>query len=175
MTTTSPTPSTALPPRLDIEWLAQNCYIQFVHEDREYWDGSWHKEENEDEDSTLFRICEVYRRSRSDWMKFHRYMNNGKDRQTMTMCMQWCYPDYQQKRYELLGSRPTGVVAIGAIGKVEDLIMATLEKKMHATAADANDPDNDNKGRDLFYAVVALTYDQSSAVREYFHNDPSRT
>ena len=89
--------------------------------------------------------------------------------------MQRCYYDYEQKRYELLGSgRPTGVIAIGTRGKVEDQIMATLEK-MHATAADANDSDSDNKDGDLFYDAVALTYDQSPAVREYFHNDRSRT
>jgi hypothetical protein len=51
--------------------------------------------------------------------------------------------------------------------------MASLEK-MHATAHD-NDHDSDNKGRDLFYAAVALTYDQSPVVREYFHNNRSRT
>ena len=100
-------------------------------------------------------------------MRFHYYMNNGKNRQTMTMCMQQCYSDYQQKRYEFFG-KPTGVIAISARNRVEDLIMATLEK-MHATA-DANDPDIDNKGGNLFYDAV-----QSPLVREYFHNDRSRT
>jgi hypothetical protein len=57
---------------------------------------------------------------------------------------------------------------------VEDLIMATLEK-IHATAADANDPDGDNKDGDLFYDAVAMTYDQSPIVCKYFHNDRSRT
>ena len=51
--------------------------------------------------------------------------------------------------------------------------MATLEK-MHATT-DAHDNDSDNKDGDLFYDVVALTYDQNPLVREYFHNDRSRT
>jgi hypothetical protein len=167
---------------INSEWLAQNCHIQFEHEDQEYGKGDSEVEDtndtNEDEDRDRiisYRICDVCHRSRPDWMKSHSYMNNGKDRQTMTMCMQLCYPEYQQKRYELLGSgRPTGVIAIRARSKVEDLIMATLEK-MHATAADANDSDSDNKGGDLFYDAVALTYDQSPAVREYFHNDRSRT
>jgi hypothetical protein len=101
-------------------------------------------------------------------------MNNGKERQTITMCMQRCYHDYEQKRYELSGSgssgKPTGVIAIQARARVEDLIMATLGK-MHA--GDGND--NDDNAGDLFYDVVALTYDQSPAVREYFHNDRSRT
>jgi len=52
--------------------------------------------------------------------------------------------------------------------------MAMLAK-MHAIAADANDPDSDNKDGDLFYAAVASTYDQSPVVREYLHNDRSRT
>jgi hypothetical protein len=53
VTTTTPTPSAAI----DIEWLAQNCYIQFAHEDREYRNGSWHKEENENE--VAFRTVSV--------------------------------------------------------------------------------------------------------------------
>jgi hypothetical protein len=170
--TTTPPPSAAI----DIEWLTHNCYIKFAHEDQEYWNGDSHGEEtNEDEDRIIsYHICEVCRRSRPDWMRFHYYMNNGKNRQTMTMCMQQCYSDYQQKRYELLGSRkPTGVIAISARNRVEDLIMATLEK-LHATT-DANDRDSDNNDSDLFYDAVALTYDQSPAVREYFHNDRSRT
>ena len=105
-------------------------------------------------------------------MKFHNYMNNGKDRQTFTMCMQQCYSDYQQKRYKLF-DKPTGVIAISARNRVEDLVMYTLGK-MHATT-DANDRDSDNNDGDLFYDAVALTYDQSPVVREYFHNDRSRT
>jgi hypothetical protein len=136
--TTTPPPSAAT----DIEWLAKNCYIKFVHEDQEYWNGDSHGEEtNEDEDRIIsYHICEVCHHSRPDWMKFHCYMNNGKDRQTMTMCMQQCYYEYQQKRYKLFG-KPTGVIAISARNRVEDLIMATLEK-MHAT--DAHDRDSDN-------------------------------
>jgi hypothetical protein len=109
-------------------------------------------------------------------MKFHCYMNNGKDRQTMMMCMERCHHDYEQKRYELLGSgKPTGIIAISARARVEDLVMNTLGK-MYATA-DSNDNDghNDNNDGDLFYDAVALTYDQSPVVREYFHNDRSRT
>jgi hypothetical protein len=120
MTTTTPTPSsTASPPRIDIEWLAQNCYIEFAHENHEYSKGDSEVEEangDEDRDSVIsYRICEVCRRSRPDWMRFYGYMNNGKDRQAITMCMQQCYPDYQQKGYKLLGSgKPTGVIAIQA-------------------------------------------------------------
>ena len=51
--------------------------------------------------------------------------------------------------------------------------MAALEK-MHATT-DSNDRDSDNNDSDLFYDAVALTYDQNPPVREYFHNDRSRT
>jgi hypothetical protein len=146
VTTTPTTPSTAIPPAIDIEWLAQNCYIQFAHEDPEdqaYWDH---------EDSIIsYRICEVCRRSRPDWMRFYCYMNNGKDRQTMTMCMQQCYHDYEQKRYELLGGsgKPTGVIAISARTRVEDLIMTTL-RKIHSA-------DDDNNDGDLLYDAVALT------------------
>ena len=166
---TTPAPS----PTIDIEWLAQNCYIEFAHEDQEYGKGDSEVEEaNEDRDSVIsYSICEVCHRSRPDWMRFYGYMNNGKDRQTMTMCMQQCYYDYQQKRYELLGSsKPTGVIAISARTRVEDLIMSTLGKMRAA----AGDDDNVNGG-DLFYDAVALTYDQSPAVREYFHNDRSMT
>jgi hypothetical protein len=83
------------------------------------------------------------------------------------MCMQQCYRDYQQRRYELLGSgRPTGVIAISARNRVEDLIMSTLGK-MRAADGNDNDGHNDNNDSDLFYDAVALT-------REYFHNDRSR-
>jgi hypothetical protein len=72
-------------------------------------------------------------------MRFHYYTNNGNDRQTMTMWMQRCYHDYEQKRYELLGSgKPTGVTAITTRGKVEDMIMATL-RKMSALDGNNND------------------------------------
>jgi len=65
-------------------------------------------------------VSEVCRRNRPDWMKFHCYMNNGKDRQTMMMCMERCHHDYEQKRYDLFG-KPTGIIAISARGRVEDL------------------------------------------------------
>jgi hypothetical protein len=45
---------------------------------------------------------------------------------------------------------------------------------MHTTDGDVTvntAEDNDN----LFYDAVALTYDRSPMVREYFHNDRSRT
>lgn len=48
--------------------------------------------------------------------------------------------------------------------------MSTLGKMRAA----AGDDDNVNGG-DLFYDAVALTYDQSPTVREYFHNDRSMT
>jgi hypothetical protein len=85
--------------------------------------------------------------------------------------LQQCYPDYQQKRYKLFGSgKPTGVIAISARTRVEDLIITTL-RKIHAAEGNGND----NKDGDLFYDAVAMTYDQSPVVREYFHNDRSRT
>jgi hypothetical protein len=130
---------------------------------------------NDDRDSImLYRICEVCHRSRPDWMRSHCYMNNCKDRQTMTICMQRCYPDYQQKRYKLFG-KPTGVIAIPARNRVEDLVMYTLGKMHAADGHNDNDDDNDNKDGDLFYDAAALTYDQSPVVRKYFHNDRSRT
>jgi hypothetical protein len=51
------------PPRMGIEWLARNCYIEFAcehHEDQEYWNSdSLREEPNEDEDSVIsYRICE---------------------------------------------------------------------------------------------------------------------
>jgi hypothetical protein len=80
-------------------------------------------------------------------------MNNGKDRQTMMMCMNQCHHDYEQERYKLLGSgKPTGDVAITVRTRVEDLVMTTLGK-MHAT--------DDNNDGGLFHDTVAL-------VREYF-------
>jgi len=127
-------------------------WFPIAHEDREYRNVDWHKEEtNEDEDRIIsYHICEVCRRSTPDWMRLHCYMNNGKDRETMTMCIQRCHHDYQQKRYELLGSRkPTGVIAISARTKVEDLIMTTL-RKIHSA-------DDDNNDGDLLYDAVALT------------------
>jgi hypothetical protein len=51
--------------------------------------------------------------------------------------------------------------------------MSTLGK-MRAADGNDNDGHNDNNDSDLFYDAVALTYDQSSAVRGYFHNDRSR-
>ena len=36
-----------------------------------------------------------------------------------------------------------------------------------------DDSDNNNGELFLFYDAVALTYDQSPVVREYFHNDRS--
>jgi hypothetical protein len=163
-------------PTIDTEWLAQNCYIEFAHEVHEYRNGDSHGQEaNEDRDSIIsYRICEVCHRSRPDWMKFHCYMNYGKDTQTMTMCMQQCYPEYQQKRYELLGSRkPRGVIAISARTSMEDLVMNTLRNMRVADGN--NNGGNYNRDGDLFYDAVAMAYDQSPAVREYFHNDRSRT
>jgi hypothetical protein len=163
-------PSASTPPTIDIEWLAQNCYIDFAHENHEYGKlDSEVEEANGDEDRSSiisYRICEVCYRSRPDWMNFHCYMNNGKDRQTMTMCMQLCYHDYQQRRYELLGSgKPTGVIAISARNRVEDMIMTTL-RKMHSTA--------DNHDGDLIYDAVALAYVQSPVVHEYFHKSKNK-
>jgi len=88
--------------------------------------------------------------------------------------MQRCYHDKEEKRNELLGSgKPIGVTAITTRGKVEDMIMATL-RKMSASDGNDNDGHNDDNDSDLFYDAVALTYDQSPVVREYFHNDRSR-
>ena len=69
--------------------------------------------------------------------------------------------------------KPTGVTAITTRGKVEDMIMATL-RKMSALDGNDNDGHNDDNDSDLFYDAVALKYDQSPVVREYFHNDRSR-
>jgi hypothetical protein len=52
VTITPTTPSAAI----DIEWLAQNCYIQFAHEGHEYRNVSWHKDENEDEEFHIIRF-----------------------------------------------------------------------------------------------------------------------
>ena len=108
----------------------------------------------------------------------------------MTICID-CLRKYEEKRYEPFG-KPSGVVAITAIGRVEGIIIATLrmilmKKKendyakqsaamlmVHTTDGNITintAEDND----DLFYDAVALTYDQSPAVREYFHNDRSMT
>jgi hypothetical protein len=59
------------------------------------------------------------------------------------------------------------VVAITAIARVEEMIMTTLRMILTNGAAKEND--------NLFYDAVALTYDISPMVCEYFHNDRSRT
>lgn len=109
----------------------------------------------------------------------------------MTICID-CLRKYQEKRYELYG-RPKGVCAITARARVEEMIMTTLrmilmkkteekEKEKHGyimmiihttdgdVTIDASDY-NDN----LFYDAIALTYDRSPMLRQYFHNDRSRT
>jgi hypothetical protein len=50
------TPTTPSAAAIDIEWLAQNCYIQFAHEGHEYRNVSWHKDENEDEEFHIIRF-----------------------------------------------------------------------------------------------------------------------
>jgi hypothetical protein len=86
------------------------------------------------------------------------------------------------------------VVAITAGARVEEMIMTTLrmilikkeEGKGEQIAATAmviihTTTDGDvtintaEDNEDLFYDAVALTYDRSPMVREYFHNDRSRT
>ena len=60
------------------------------HENQEYLKGDWYKDEEKvGEDRIVsYRICEVCRCNRPDWLRFHNYMNNSNDRQMMTMCMQ---------------------------------------------------------------------------------------
>jgi hypothetical protein len=90
------------------------------------------------------------------------------------------------------------VVAITAIARVEEMMMTILrmvmrrkkdeeeeaeEQEKQSAAAmivlhTANGDATINTGEDnedLFYDAVALTYDISPMVREYFHNDRSRT
>jgi hypothetical protein len=100
---------------------------------------------------------------------------------------------YEEKRYELFG-KPRGVVAITAGARVEEMIMTTLRmilikkeegkgEQIAATAMVIIDTTTDGDvtintaedNEDLFYDPVALTYDRSPMVREYFHNDRSRT
>jgi hypothetical protein len=95
-------------------------------------------------------------------------MKNGKDRRTMTMCMQLCYYDYEQKRYELLGSgKPTGVIAILTRTRVEDLVMSTLRKCMQQIVMKTM------MTRIIKMVIcsmmLSLTYDQSPVV----HASPS--
>jgi hypothetical protein len=170
------------PHTITTEWLAQNCYIDSSSSAYDFFDYDCCGADDKEDSS---QYCEVCKRCKLNYRKVYCYTNKGKDRQRITICID-CLRRYEEKRYEIF-ARPTGVVAITTIARVEEMIMTTLrmilmEKKdekdgdkekqsaameiVHTTAED-----NDN----VFYDAVALTYDQSPTVREYFHNDRSRT
>jgi len=166
---------------ISTKWLAQNCYIDTSSFASDFFDNDCGTENQYDSS----QYCEVCKHCKLNYRKAYCYTNKGKDRQRITICID-CLRKYQEKRYELFG-KPSGVVAITTTARVEEMTMTTLrmilmEKKdekdgdkekqsaameiVHTTAED-----NDN----VFYDAVALTYDQSPTVREYFHNDRSRT
>jgi len=175
------------------EWLVQNCYIDTSSSASNFFDNEFSSENQEDSS----RYCEVCKQYKQNYRKVYSYTNNGKNRQQITLCID-CLRKYEEKRYELFG-KPSGVVAITAIARVEEMIMTKLRtvlmnkrekeednKKQAATTTTpmviihtATEGDftinTSEKNEDLFYDAVALTYDQSPAVREYFHNDRSMT
>jgi len=180
------------PHTITAEWLAQNCYIDTSSSAYDFFDNEFSSENHDDS----YQYCEVCKRSKPNYPKVHCYTNKGKDRQRITMCID-CLREYEERRYELFG-KPTGVVTITASARVEEMIMTTLrmilmnkkekeeDNKKQAAAATpmviihtATEGDvtinTSEENEDLFYDAVALTYDQSAAVREYFHNDRSRT
>jgi hypothetical protein len=166
---------------ITLEWLAHNCYIDTSSSAYDFFDNDFSSGNQKDSS----QYCEVCKRCKLNYRKVYCYTDKGKDRQRITICI-GCLRRYEEKRYELFG-KPSGVVAITATARVEEMIMTTLrmilmEKKdekdgdkekqsaameiVHTTAED-----NDN----VFYDAVALTYDHSPVVHEYFHNDRSRT
>jgi hypothetical protein len=180
------------PHTITTEWLAQNCYIDTSSSACNFFDNEF-SSENQDDSS---QYCEVCKHWKLNYRKLYCYTNNGKERQRMTICID-CLRKYEETRYEVFG-KPTGVVPITAIARVEEMIMTILrmilmekrdkeeddeQEKPIATAIVVSHTttdgdvtintaeDNDN----LFYDAVALTYDRSPMVREYFHNDRSRT
>jgi hypothetical protein len=176
------------PHTITTEWLAQNCYIDTSSSAYDFFGFDNDCSTEAQEDSPQY--CEVCKHCKLNYRKVYCYTNKGKDRQLITICID-CLRKYEEKRYDLFG-KPTGVVAITTIARVEEMIMTTLrmilmEKKendgekhadaimiVHTTDGDVTvDTAEDND--DLFYDAVALTYDQSPLVREYLHNDRSRT
>jgi hypothetical protein len=176
------------PHTITTEWLAQNCYIDTSSFASDFFDNEFSSENHDDS----YQYCEVCKHYKLNYRKVHCYTNKGKDRQRITMCID-CLRKYEERRYELFG-KPSGVVAITTTARVEEMIMTTLriilmkkeEDKEKQTAATpmviihtATEGDvtinTSEENEDLFYDAVALTYDQSAAVREYFHNDRSRT
>jgi hypothetical protein len=177
--------------RITIEWLVQNCYIDTSSSAYDFFDNVYSNENQEDSS----QCCEICKHCKLNYLKVYCYTNKGKDRQWIHVCID-CLRKYEEKRYELFG-KPTGVIAITAIARVEEMIMTTLrmilmekkdkeeddeqEKQIAAAMVVSHTTDGDvtvNTGEaneDLFYDAVALTYDRSPMVREYFHNDRSRT
>ena len=174
------------PHAITTAWLVQNCYIDTSS-------SAYNFSENQEDSS---QYCEVCKHCKLNYRKVYCYTNKGKDRQRITICID-CLRRYEEKRYRLYG-RPTGVVAITAIARVEEMMMTILrmvmrrkkdeeeeaeEQEKQSAAAmivlhTANGDATINTGEDnedLFYDAVALTYDISPMVREYFHNDRSRT
>jgi len=172
------------------EWLAQNCYIDTSSSAYDF-DNDYSADDQEDSP----QYCEVCKRCKLNYRKVYCYTNKGKDRQRMTICID-CLRKYEEKGYEIFG-KPTGTVAITTIARVEEMIMTTLRMVMrrkkdkeendkkhtgatamviiHTTTEGDVTINTSEENEDLFYDAVALIYDISSMVREYFHNDHSRT
>jgi len=100
-----------------------------------------------------------------------------------------------RKRYQLFG-KPTGVIAISVKSRVQCLIMSALRlafmkrrekikrsnssnNSINMPAATATDDDiqldHGNDNDNIFYTAAANAFDHSPTVREYFHNNRSRT
>jgi hypothetical protein len=178
---------------ITIEWLAENCYVDTSTSAYDF-DNDCGADDQEDS----CQYCEVCKHCKLNCRKVYCYTNKGKDRQRITMCID-CLRKYEEKRYGLFG-KPTGVIAITVMARVEEMIMTTLRMILMKKKQEKRDQGEDNKkqtaaiamvimhttdgdvtintseeNEDLFYDAVALTYDRSPMVREYFHNDRSRT
>jgi hypothetical protein len=166
-----------------IEWLAQNCYI----------DTS-----SLTSTGDFFCYCDICRHHKAESSKRYCYTNKGKNRQIITICIE-CLRRYQQERYHLFG-KPTGVIAVSLKSRVECLIMCALrlalmnKRKTKKNRSSGNNnsssisvstattitdddvhPNPEYDNYNIFYSAVANAFDHSETIREYFHNNRSRT
>jgi hypothetical protein len=184
------------PHTITTEWLAQNCYVDTSSSAYDFF--AFDNDCSADDQEHSSQYCEVCNSCKLNYRKVYCYTNKGKDRQRITICSD-CLRKYEEKRYEPFG-KPTGVVAISAIARAEEKIMTTLRMILMKKKQEKRDQGEDNEKQtaaiamviihttdgdvtvntaedndDLFYDAIALTYDLSPMVREYFHNDRSRT
>jgi hypothetical protein len=176
-----------------------------VHDYNEYNNNKDNKEEEKVREvySQPLKYCEVCRHLKLDYRKYYCYTDKGKNRQIITICTE-CFRRYQKIRYDLFG-KPTGVIAISDKSKVESLIMCALRLALvgnrkfkgnvrggssngsgisiSALAASATTSATEDDAdiylspeyNNIFYTATANAFDHSPTVREYFHDNRSRT